>query len=141
MLGRILGLAVAATCVGGLASCGGGDEVLTVDCATATVKPYAELTIIAKCTNCHASSRTNVDLEDKDTSMTSRHGATQGYDYETEELAKQTAAAAAQDVAGDGAHVMPPIDEPRHTDNGGAIPDATDAEKKDFIAWATCPAK
>lgn len=142
MFGRILAVALVVTgCVGGIASCGGDDDVIDpadIDCSQETPKTYDQLTIIPKCTNCHASTRTNVDLEDKDTSPQSRHGATAGYDYDTEALAKAAKDLGASDVGGVGDHEMPPVDEPRHTDGGKGIPSATAAEKKDFIVWAKC---
>lgn len=139
MLGRVLLAALALTALGA-ASCGGGsdDDVGEIDCSKETPKTYDQLTIIAKCTNCHASTRTNLDLEDMDTSPTSRHGATAGYDYDTEALAKAGKDLGANDVAGTGDHDMPPVDEPRHTDGGKPIPSATQAEKKDFVVWARC---
>jgi hypothetical protein len=139
MLGKVLAVTLLAGAFGALAACGGGSETGPVDCSSVTPKKYSEIApIIAKCTNCHASTRTG----------DARHGATVGYDYETADLAAMSAALGASDVDGTGAHVMPPVGQncpasppgPKcAVDGGGAVPTLTGQENQDFQAWACSP--
>ena len=135
----------------GIVSCGGA-SVPKINCTSTPPKKYSELSIVAKCTNCHSSARTayaadpnNPSLPDPNSSLNQqsggRHGATPGYDYDTYQGTKMVATQAQDDLAGSppGLHLMPPSNDPRwKVDGGGAPPNVTDAEKTDFYAWVQC---
>jgi hypothetical protein len=140
MLGKLLATGLLGAGVLGIAAmssaCGSSDTT-AVDCTADTPKKYSELSgVMAKCTNCHATTRTGDQ----------RHGATVGYDYDTYDAAKMAAQLGASDVDGTGANIMPPVGQncpkaggPACTvDNGGAVPSLSATEKKDFLVWAQC---
>ena len=87
----------------------------TVDCATATVPTYAQLTILPTCTSCHSSSVSGGARED----------APAGVDFDSYALAKASAASGAAQV---NSGFMPPAHEAQ----------PTDAQKTAFYAWALC---
>ena len=118
--------------------CGGSSGVPTIDCTKTPPKSFSQLTILTKCNNCHASTRTNVGTADNQPDG-SRHGATAGFDYDSYDNTKANKIAAQDDVAGVGLHLMPPSDDPRwHVDGGGKPPTITEQEKQDFYAWVQC---
>ncbi len=137
MLGKLLATGLIGAAIASFAACGGSDTG-PVDCTSVTPKKYSEIsTAIAKCTNCHDSTRTG----------DARHGATVGYDYETFGAAKISAELGRADVEGTGANIMPPIGQncPKASstkcvvDNNGAVPALTATEKADFLAFTCDP--
>lgn len=99
-----------------LPACDSGDEKEAgpdVDCGTATVPKFAEVTAFAKCTACHSS----------DKAGTARAGAPVGINYNTYADAKLNAPKGMDEVY-EGA--MPP---------GGGM---TEAEKTQIYNWASC---
>ena len=144
----------------GTTSCGGGGPP-TIDCTKTPPKKYSELTIIAKCTNCHSNARTqaaiaqfggtgwaadpnNAALPDPTAKVNladgGRHGATPGYDYDTYDAIKMVDVHIPEDdLAGGGPsflHTMPPTN--FKIDGGAAAPLPTATELTDFYAWAQC---
>ncbi len=159
MLRRMLGAvdpgnfgAAAIVGLSGAASCGTSGPLSTIDCTTTKAKPYSQLTIIAKCTNCHSSTRTVYAVDPSDATLPDpnsplnkqvggRHGATPGFDYDTYALTVSVADQAADDIADGGAlfkHLMPPSDNPEWVDDSGSLPTVTAADKQDFYAWDQC---
>ena len=102
-----------------LPACEGGgenEEGPNVDCATATVPKYSEMTAAwGKCVTCHSSTLT----------ATARNGAPAGINYDTFEAAR-TNAQTAMDEVFEGAM---PI---------AGYPKLTDAEKTQIYNWASC---
>jgi hypothetical protein len=122
----------------GSSACDDGDGVPTIDCSTTTAKGWSQLSILEKCTNCHSSTRTYLGTAD-DQPDGSRHGATEGYDYDSYDKTRQFAIEAQDDVAGVGAHLMPPTDDPQwKVDQGGNPPTVTEADKQEFYTWVQC---
>jgi uncharacterized membrane protein len=125
MTGRIFSIALMTLVGATTAACGdsgsdgvggGGSTGPQVDCASVTVKGYSELTIWSTCTDCHSSTRVGAQA---------RQSAPEGSNYDTYELAKQTAEEA-QDQVFKG--LMPP--------SGFSQP--TESEKRDLYAWVQC---
>jgi uncharacterized membrane protein len=110
-------LAVGATAA---ASCSSEDEettLPTVDCATATVPTFANVTVFsAVCTGCHASTKTG----------TARKNAPVGLDFDTFTAAQPHAQKAVSEVF-DGS--MPP---------NGANATLTETQKQELYAWGLC---
>lgn len=98
-----------------LGACGGEHSLPEVDCDAVTVPTYSELTIIGACTMCHAST-----LEGGN-----RNAAPPGIDYDTYQLAMESAEHGAEEVY-EGS--MPPP----------GIGNVTEQEKQDYYAWALC---
>jgi hypothetical protein len=117
----VLGLFSAITMIAIASASGGcGDDSGTnpdgIDCETATVKGYAELTsAFAKCNNCHST-----ELE----GAQARQAAPEGYDYNTYEVAKAHPVELIEQVEAD---LMP-----------FAPPELVGTEKQDLLTWATC---
>ena len=117
----LMGAAVASIGVG----CGDSGGAGGTDCATATVKPYSELSAaFGKCITCHSS-----DL----VTPTERQLATDGFNYETYDLAKQFPDRIAVRIdadrsAAEGTTTMPP----------DGSPQLSPTEKTDMEAWADC---
>ena len=95
----------------------GGDEHEgpEVDCATATVPKFSEMTAWQKCTNCHSSTLTGA----------ARNAAPEGINYDNFADARTNAADAMHEVA-EGEMPLP------------GSPQLTDAEKDQIYAWASC---
>lgn len=96
-------------------ACGGadGDDGPNVDCGTASVPKFSEVTAFAKCTSCHSSTKTGA----------ARAGAPAGIDYDIYASARANAQKGMDEVfAGD----MPP---------GGGM---SEAEKTQIYNWASC---
>jgi uncharacterized membrane protein len=101
------------------ASCSSDEEgsLPTVDCATATVPTFANVTVFsAVCTTCHASTKTG----------TARKNAPVGLDFDTFAAAQPHATKAVSEVF-DGS--MPP---------NGANAQLTEAQKQELYAWGLC---
>jgi uncharacterized membrane protein len=98
-----------------LPACAGDDEEggPNVDCSTATVKPFAEVTAFAKCIACHSTA----------VSGAARAGAPAGINYDTYAAAMANADKGMDEVF-EGA--MPP--------GGGMTAD----EKTQIYNWASC---
>ncbi|MCB9749070.1 MAG: hypothetical protein H6713_03585 [Myxococcales bacterium] len=90
-----------------------GGDYPEVDCSTADVKSFAEMTVWGSCTSCHSSAL----------SGSSRQSAPEGVDFDSFEAAMAQADHAAAEVAED---EMPP--------GGGLSEDA----KNELYAWARC---
>lgn len=88
-------------------------KVDQIDCATANVPTFAEVSIWPSCTNCHASTLEGV----------ARKGAPVGVDFDHYASAKTYADAASNEVADGG---MPP---------SGSV---TDEQKQSLYTWAQC---
>ena len=87
----------------------------SVECATATVVPYSQLTILSLCTGCHSSTVTG----------NKRDGAPGGVNYDSYAAAKAEASSGAAQV---NAGEMPPPGEAQPT-----------ADQKDALySWAAC---
>lgn len=112
---RVL-LAGAALALGTAACDGGGHvhELPEIDCAAVTPPTFANVNLLANCTNCHTSTFTGAD----------RFGAPAGVNYDTYEVAVDNAEHGAAAVY---TGFMPPP--------GG---DVTEQDKQDFYAWALC---
>jgi uncharacterized membrane protein len=108
-----LALTAIVAAIGSFVACGGDDG--TVDCETATVPTFSEVSIWPKCTNCHASTLTGGD----------RQGAPEGINFDN--------------YADAVAHADKALDE---VDEGAMpIPDAsivTEEEKQSLAAWVEC---
>lgn len=100
-----------------LPACDGGDEQEgpDVDCSTATVPKFAEITAWGKCTSCHSSTLTGP----------ARNAAPAAINYDDYASARTNADKAMHEVyEGE----MPPA----------ASPQLTDAEKTQIYNWASC---
>ena len=91
------------------------EETPEIDCSTASVPHFSEVSIWPKCTNCHASTLTGAD----------RFGAPVGIDYDTYDTAVQYADLAMEEVA-EGAMPYP---------DGTGV---TEAEKTSLYTWVQC---
>lgn len=91
------------------------DTTPLVDCETATIPTFSEVTIWPKCTNCHASTLAGSD----------RGGAPPGIDYDVYASAVQYADLAVEEVE-EGAMPYP---------DGSGV---TAEEKQSLYAWAEC---
>lgn len=116
---RTLLFALLATGAAFAASCSSDEEgsLPTVDCATATVPTFANVTIFSTvCTGCHSSTKTG----------TERKNAPVGLDFDTYTAAQPHAQKAVSEVY-DGS--MPP---------NGANANLTEAQKQELYAWGLC---
>jgi uncharacterized membrane protein len=95
----------------------GGDEEEgpDVDCATATVPKFAEMTAWAKCTNCHSSALTGA----------ARNAAPEGINYDNFGDARNNAELAMHEVF-EGEMPLP------------GSPQLTEQEKQQIYNWASC---
>ena len=101
----------------GLVACGDDTADGEVDCDATPPKTYAELSSVwSKCTNCHATTLTD---------LTARQAAPLGTDYDTYDAAKAAGSKTKSRVA-DG--TMPPA----------GSPTLSDQEKTDLYAWVDC---
>ena len=92
-----------------------GPQAPSVDCTTATLVPYSQLSIMSLCTSCHSSTVTG----------SKREGAPGDVNYDSYAAAKSHASSGAAQVNGG---EMPPSGEPQPT-----------AEQKTALyAWAAC---
>lgn len=91
----------------------GDDEGANVDCGTADVKKFSEITTWSKCTACHSTTITGA----------ARMPGTEGINFD-DYASAMTHAQKAMDEVAEGA--MPP---------GGGL---SDAEKDQIINWASC---
>lgn len=96
--------------------CGSGEELPEIDCATAMVPKYSEMTAFRKCTECHSSQLTTA---------AARHDAEMGYDFDTYAGATDHATKIVEEVY---EGKMPPADEPQLTED----------EKQQLYAWGLC---
>jgi uncharacterized membrane protein len=96
---------------------GGGDEEEgpNVDCATATVPKYSEMSAWGKCITCHNSNLTG----------TARQAAPEGINYDTYEGARANAQTAMSEVF-EGAMPL------------AGSPTLSEAEKTQIYNWASC---
>jgi uncharacterized membrane protein len=94
---------------------GDGSDGPNVDCATATVPKFSEMTAWAKCTTCHSSTLTG----------TARQAAPEGINYDSYAAARTNSQSAMSEVF-EGA--MPLAGQPK----------LTDAEKDQIYNWASC---
>jgi uncharacterized membrane protein len=93
------------------------DSVPTVDCATATVPTFANVTVFSTvCTGCHASTKTGA----------ARNLAPVGLDFDTFASAQPHARKAVSEVY---TGAMPP---------NGANADLTEAQKTELYNWGLC---
>lgn len=99
-----------------IAALGCGDESSTssIDCETATVPTFAQVSIFDTCTACHSSTLSGPD----------RANAPEGVNYDTLAAARANAEEGMSEVEGGD---MPPSGY-----------DVTDAEKQAFYAWTQC---
>jgi len=100
-----------------LPACDGGEETdgPNIDCATATVPKFAEMTAWGKCTNCHSSSLTGA----------ARNAAPEGINYDNFADARANAQTAMHEVY-EGEMPL------------AGSPDLTEAEKTQIYTWASC---
>jgi uncharacterized membrane protein len=121
MMHRLLSLALLAALLpacdsgGGDGDGDGGDEGPDVDCATATVPKFSEMTAWTKCTNCHSSALTD----------SARNAAPLGVDFDTVAAARANAQIAMDEVF-EGSMPL------------AGFPQLSDAEKTQIYNWASC---
>jgi hypothetical protein len=97
-----------------------------VDCATATVPKYSELTILKVCNQCHSTALTG----------SARHDADGDVNYNTFADAKRSAESGAREINGGD---MPPSDAAEDlASSGGLDHTITEDEKTAYYAWALC---
>ncbi len=94
---------------------GGGHDGPDIDCTTATVPKFAEMTAWAKCTTCHSSTLTS----------DARRGAPMDVNYDTYAGAKAKAQLAMDEVYA-GEMPLP------------GNPELTEEEKTQIYTWASC---
>ncbi len=118
LLVRKLGPVLTLSAAGLLVACAGNDEptLPAIDCSTATVQKYSELTIWPICTNCHASTKTGA----------ARNMAPETVNFDSYNSAKASATRAAIRV---NIGTMPPA-------GGTSTPSAE--QKAALVNWAQC---